>query len=140
MMLRSLLLISAIAEGATGLAFLLLPNIPVWILFGQPLETPLAMLVGRVAGAALIAVGIACWRAADDQESRATTGLVLSLLVYDVIAMALLAYARFALELSGPGFWVALIGHLVLALWCIMALRRNRSSNPAAEGSSRHAE
>jgi ABC-type spermidine/putrescine transport system permease subunit II len=109
---------------------LLVPNIAAWILFGQPLENPLAMLVGRVAGAALIAVGVACWHAAEDAESRAAIGLVLALLIYDVIVLALFAYAHFVLVLSGIGLWVALVGHLVLALWCMGNLTQLRSKGP----------
>jgi hypothetical protein len=125
-MIRPLLLVSAIAEGPTGLAFLLVPNIPVWILFGLPLDNPLAMLIARIGGGALIAVGVACWRTAEDAESRAATGLVLALLIYDLIVLALFAYARFLLGLSGIGLWVALIAHLILALWCIACLRQSR--------------
>lgn len=140
MIVRLLLRVTAVAEGATGLAFLLAPNLPVLILFGQPLDSALPELIGRVAGAALIALGVACWRAGEDTTSRATSGLVLALLIYDVIAAVLLAYAYFGLALSGIGLWVALIGHLVLALWCIAALRETRIATPGTEGNRNHAE
>ena len=134
MTLRLLLLVTAIAEGATGAALLLAPNVPVWILFGQSLDSALALLIGRVAGAALLALGIACWRAADDAQSPAAVGLVVSLLIYDLIAAALLFYAWFGLEQSGVGLWVAIVAHLLLALWCIAGLREGRFGTVGENG------
>ncbi|MBX4994665.1 hypothetical protein [Rhizobium binae] len=138
MMLRLLLRVTAVAEGATGLAFLLVPNFPVLILLGRPLDSALPELIGRVAGAALIALGVACWQASEDEESRAAAGLVLSLLIYDVIAAALLAYAYFGLALSGVGLWVALVGHVVLTLWCVAGLRKQRFAAKGTAGDHDH--
>lgn len=139
-MLRLLLVVTAIAEGATGLAFLVVPNIPVWLLFGQPVDSPLTGIIGRFVGAVLIAVSLLCWRAAEDARSRAAAGVVLAMLVYDVIAAALFAYARFGLELAGPALWVAIVGHLVLALWCVAGLRESRIATPAIEGNRTNAK
>jgi hypothetical protein len=91
-------------------------------------------LIGRVAGAALLALAIACWRAADDAQSRAAVGLVVSLLVYDLIAAALLFYAWFGLEQSGVGLWVAIVAHVLLAFWCVAGLRGGRFGTVGENG------
>ncbi|NRQ13725.1 hypothetical protein [Ensifer sesbaniae] len=126
MTVRLLLRVTAIGEGVVGLAFLLVPNIPTLVLFGQPLDSALSEIIGRFVGAALIALAVACWRAAEDTQSSVTSGLILAMLIYDVVAAALLAYARFGPGLAGIGLWVGLIGHLVLAIWCVASLRENR--------------
>jgi len=126
MTVRLMLRVTAIVEGATGLAFLLVPNLPTLILFGQPLDSSLPKLIGRVGGAALIALAVACWRAAEDEQSRATLGLILAMLIYDAIAAVLLAYAYFGPGLAGIGLWVGVIGHLGLAIWCVASLREDR--------------
>ncbi|WP_051177123.1 hypothetical protein [Rhizobium mesoamericanum] len=126
MMVRLLLRVTAIGEGAMGLAFLLVPNLPALILFGQRLDSALPENIGRFVGAALVALGVACWRAAEDVESRATSGLILAVLIYDVIAAILLAYAYLGPGLAGMGLWVGLISHLVLAIWCVASLRYGR--------------
>lgn len=126
MTIRLLLRVTAIAEGVTGLAFLLVPNVPALILFGQRLDSALPEIMGRFVGAALIALAVACWRAAEDTQNRATSGLILAVLIYDVIAAVLLAYAYFGPGLAGIGLWVGLIFHLVLAIWCVASLRDDR--------------
>lgn len=126
MTVRLLLRVTAIGEGAMGLAFLLVPNFPTLVLFGQRLDGALSEIIGRFVGAALIALAVACWRMAEDMQSRVTSGLILAVLIYDVVAAVLLAYAYFGPGLAGIGLWVGLIFHLVLAIWCAASLRENR--------------
>jgi hypothetical protein len=52
------------------------PSITVELLVGAPLETPAALTVARVGGAGLLALGLACWLARGDTQSRAARGLV----------------------------------------------------------------
>jgi hypothetical protein len=62
---KSLFLVTACVEAATGLCLLLLPTLVLAILLGlEPrVET---ILVGRITGAALLAIGIASWTARTD--------------------------------------------------------------------------
>jgi hypothetical protein len=52
--------LAAVAEFMTGLALLLVPSLVGWLLFDQELAG-LAAVAARVAGIALISLGIACW-------------------------------------------------------------------------------
>jgi hypothetical protein len=113
-MTKPLLLVTAVVEAATGLALVLAPSAVVWVLVGSPLDTPPGVLVGRVAGAALFALGIACWLAPPNEPGRTAAGLVAPMLVYNVAVIVLLALGL-GEGLSGIGFWPAVLLHGVLA-------------------------
>lgn len=66
-----LLAITAIIEAATGSALLVLPSIVVRLLLGAPLESSAEGVIARVAGAALLALGVVCWLARNDTHSAA---------------------------------------------------------------------
>lgn len=121
--MKSLLIVTALIEAATGLALLLSPSLPVSLLLGSSLDAPAALTVGRVAGAALLALGVACWLARDDVESHAAQGLVAAMLLYNIAAVLLLALAGIGSELRGVGLWPAVVLHAALAIWCIACLR-----------------
>ena len=53
------LILAAVGEIATGAALLVVPSLVGWLLLGEEL-TGVAVPVARVAGIALIALGVAC--------------------------------------------------------------------------------
>jgi hypothetical protein len=118
-MTKALLIVTALAEGATGLVLLVTPGVLMLQLFGTAPSAPEVMALGRFAGAALLSLGVACWFASHDPHSRAARGLVLSMLLYNFAAVAILAHARLGLGLSGDGLWPAAGLHAALALWCV---------------------
>jgi len=124
--MKSLLVVTAIVEAVTGLALLLSPSLPASMLLGSSLDTPAALTVGRVAGAALLSLGAACWLGRRDDTRRGATGLVAAMLLYNAAVTALLAYARIGLDLFGIVLWPAVALHGVLGAWCIVSLRRQR--------------
>ena len=121
--MKSLLIVTAAAEMATGLALLVLPSLVVSLLLGGSLDTPAAQVVARMTGAALLSLGVACWLARNDEMSRAAVGVVAAMLLYNVAAVSVLPYASIGLGLSGIGLWPAVILHVALAVWCIACLR-----------------
>jgi len=137
MSIRLLLIVTAGIEAATGLALLGLPSLVVSILLGGSLDTPAALVVARVGGAALLSIGVAYWLARNDPQSRAASGLIAALLLYSIAAVAVLVYAGLGLGLSGIGLWPAVVLHVALAVWCIACLRTKRVSLSIAERAQR---
>jgi hypothetical protein len=123
MRMKTLLTVTAVLEAATGLALVARPSAPVALLLGSSLDTPAALTIGRVAGAALLSLGVACWLTRNDGPSRAGSGMVAALLLYNAVVVALLARAGLASGLSGIGLWPAVVLHLAMALWCVACLR-----------------
>ena len=122
-----LLKLTAIIEAATGLGLIAVPSVVVRLLLGSPLDTSAAVMLGRVAGAALLALGVACWLARDDTQSRAARGLFVAMLIYNILATAVLAFAGIGLGLHGVALWPAVVLHAAMAIWCIVCLRRSPS-------------
>ena len=125
--MNRLLKLTAFIEAATGLALIVMPSIVVRLLLGSPLDTSAAGMLGRVAGAALLALGVACWLANDDTQGRAARGLVAAMLLYNVAVAALLAFASVGLGLHGLALWPAVVLHSAMTVWCVTCLRRNPS-------------
>jgi hypothetical protein len=130
--MKTLLTATAAVETATGLALLGLPSLVVSLLLGGSLETPAALVVARVTGAALLSLGTACWLARNDEKSRAAVGLVAAILLCNVAAVAVLAYAGLGAGLSGAGLWPAVLIHVALAVWCIARLRTRQMNQSTA--------
>ena len=122
--MRRLLKLTAIIETATGLGLMATPSVVVRLLLGSPLDTSAAVMLARVAGAALLALGVACWLARDDTQSRAARGLVVAMLMYNIPATAVLAFAGIGLGLQGVALWPAVVLHAAMAVWCVACLRR----------------
>jgi hypothetical protein len=55
------LMFAAVGEAVTGLALMIVPSLVGELLFGEAL-TGVAISTARVAGIALVALGLACWR------------------------------------------------------------------------------
>ena len=113
---RNLLIVTALAEAPLGIMLMLSPSMISGLLLGVSLDAT-AAIVGRVAGAALFALGIASWLARDDGLSPAARGLVAALMLYNCATIAILAHAAIT-GLTGILLWPAAALHVALALWC----------------------
>jgi len=116
---------TAVIELAAGLALLSFPWATALLLVGVPLEGLASLTVARIGGAGLLTLGVACWLARGDTLSPAARGLIAAMLLYDMVAAALLAFTGLGLGLHGPALWPAVVLHAVMAAWCAAWLRHS---------------
>jgi hypothetical protein len=101
--MRRLLAFAAVAEAATGAALLIVPSLVGQLLLGVGL-TGVAVTVARVAGIALVALGVACWPGPPR----------LGMLIYSGAVALYLAYVGMAGGLAGILLWPAVVFHVIL--------------------------
>jgi len=94
--MKKVLIFAAVGEAGTGLALLIVPSLVGRLLLGEEL-TGIAIPVARVAGIALIALGVACWPG---------TPLV-GMLTYSAAVTLYLACVGFLGGLTGILLWPA---------------------------------
>src|SRR5688572_7705398 len=109
--MKLLLIITAVFEGATGLALLVAPSMTVSTLLGAELDTPAALVVGRIAGAALAALAIACWQARDGERYGIGAGVIAAMFVYNLAAALIVTYAGVGLGLHSALMWPVIVTH-----------------------------
>ena len=101
--MKKVLVFAAVAEAATGVALLIVPSLVGQLLLGEEL-TGIAIPVARVAGIALIALGVACWPGPP----------LVGMLTYSAAVTLYLAYLGFAGGLTGILLWPAVVLHVIL--------------------------
>jgi hypothetical protein len=129
---QQLLIVTALVETATGSMLLVSPPLVAAFLLGASLDAPAALVVARIAGAGLLSLGCACWLARNDGPNRAVPGLVAAMLLYNSVAVAVLANAGAGARLVGVLTWPAVALHGALAVWCIACLRSGRRVDASA--------
>ena len=120
--MNRLLKLTAIIEVATGLGLAVVPSVVVRLLLGAEISGA-SIPLGRVAGVALLALGVACWLAQHDAQSCAARGLVSAMVLYNLGAVVILGAAGLQLQSIGIALWPAVILHAVMAVWCVVCLR-----------------
>jgi len=103
--MKSVLVLAAVSEAATGTALLIVPSFIGQLLLGAEL-IGMAITLARVAGIALIALGVACWPG---------TPLV-GMLTYNAVITLFLAYVGFAGDLTGILLWPVVVLHMILTV------------------------
>ena len=115
---------SAVMEAVAGLALLLTPNLAITLLLPGPV-TNTHLALGRLAGAALLSLGAACWWARADAGSAASRALVVGMSVYNAAVIAVVLTGSFGSP-SRPVLWVVTLVHAAMAAWCVSLLRSGR--------------
>lgn len=112
---KKVLIFAAVGEAATGLALLIAPSLVGKLLLGEQLPG-VAIAAARVAGIALIALGIACW------PGPALHGM----LIYSAAVTLYLAWLGFAGGVVGILLWPAVILHAVLTALLVCGISCTR--------------
>jgi hypothetical protein len=91
--LVTLLSIGAVLETLAGLGLLITPSLLVSLLLGSPLPVT-GLVLARLAGGGLLALGIACGYARATPIARVSLGVAAALLTYNIVACVTLALAQ----------------------------------------------
>lgn len=129
-------MVMAVFEGVAGVGLLVIPVMAASMLVGATLDTPGALFTGRLAGAALLTLAIACWQTRNSERGGAATGIVAAMLFHNEAAGFLLVYASIRLGLQSTLMWPVFVLHQILAVWCLVnlwATRRKLSKAPVSE-------
>lgn len=121
--MKKLLTVTALAEAATGLALMIVPSFVGRLLLGVEL-TGVAVVVARVAGIALIALGVACF-----PGRTALCGM----LTYSSLATAYLAWVSYRGEWVGSLLWPAVVLHMILTALLVRAWLQSCKPVPSNE-------
>ena len=113
--MKKVLVFAAVAEAVTGLALLMVPSLVGRLLLGEDLSG-IAMSVARLAGIALIALGLACWPGPP----------LVGMLIYSGMVTLFLSYLGAAVGMTGILLWPAVVLHAILTALLIRALREIR--------------
>jgi len=103
--MKRVLVLAAVAEAVTGLALLVVPSLVGQLLLGTELNG-VSIPVARVAGIALIALGVACWPGPS----------LVGMLTYSALATLYLLYLGIRCEWVGLLLWPAVVIHAALTL------------------------
>ena len=107
--MNKILVFAALAEAGTGLLLIAYPPIVVRLLFNAEIVGA-GVIMSRLAGSALVGLGVACWPGA---TLRALHGM----LTYSVLAMLYLIYIGVRGEAVGPLLWPGAIVHAILIVF-----------------------
>lgn len=127
--MKILLAVTAVIEVGAGVALICFPSATVALLLGSGLDTSAVVTLGRLAGAALFALGIACWLAQYDAQSRAARGLVSAMVLYNLGAVVILGSAGVRSQPVGVALWPAIVLHAVMTVWCIACILKKNNTD-----------
>jgi hypothetical protein len=114
--------VTAAIEAGAELGLIAAPDLAVKLLLGADISGA-AVPLGRVAGVALLALGLACWLA----RGHAASALTSPMLLYNCGVAAVLGMAGVS-RMTGVLLWPAIALHAAMAVWSLMIGRRGLSS------------
>ena len=118
----NILRMSAAVEGATGVVLMLLPGLVVHLLFGAEVAGA-GLAAARIAGMALVALGIACWPSSlDGRSGHGWTAM----LVYNVLVTIYLVGMGVSGEPRGIALWPATFVHAVVTVALVQDRARRK--------------
>lgn len=125
MSLRLLLTLCGGLEILAGLPALITPAPVVSLLLGSPLDS-IGVVLTRLFGAGVFALGLACLKARNDVGSPAGLAVSVGITAYNVLAAVVLLWAAAGLSLGGLLLWGAGIVHAALGALFVSAFVASR--------------
>lgn len=129
---RSLLIASAVLEFGAAAGLLIAPSLVASVMIGEALDSPASFVVGRIGGAALLAIALGCWRGSKTVNRDVVIVLLVGLLAYNSAVPVLLVHAAVVSGLHGIGLWPTVVVHSLLAAACVRGLTGSASSSSEA--------
>jgi hypothetical protein len=102
--------VAAAIEALTGLVLVLFPHALIRLLFDAE-ASGIAIVIGRVAGIALISLGLGCWMG---RQEAAGGWALAAMLIYNALIMIYLTVVGFGAEFVGALLWPAAALHAAL--------------------------
>jgi hypothetical protein len=127
--MKNLLILAAIGEGVTGLVLVVYPPIVTRLLFGADV-TDAGIVMSRIAGMALIGLGVACWTGRN--ASPINTTAVRAILTYSLLVAIYLVYLGVVGRMAGVLLWPAVAAHLSFLILVVAAWRHDHRRTRAA--------
>ena len=127
--MEKLLMFAAIGEGGTGLVLLVYPQIVTRLFFGTEV-TGVGIVMSRIAGIALIGLGVGCWTGRNASAFNSTA--VRAIFTYSLLVAIYLAYVGIATRLAGIVLWLAVAAHLGFTVLVVAAWRDDQRRAQAA--------
>jgi hypothetical protein len=121
--------LAAGAEAATGIMLIAFPSLVLRLLFGAEAgsvgASGVSEVASRVAGMALIGLGVACW-----PSGASAPQPLWGILTYGALAALYLAFLGIRGEMVGPLLWPAVAVHAML----VILLLRTRAGEKTSSG------
>jgi hypothetical protein len=118
-----LLTVTALVETGTGVLLLIWPALVMALLFGWRQPAPETLVMGRVAGAGVLSIGVASWRATRDANGPTLAAVLAGVLAYNAVGAVVLVFTGAVLSMVGALLWPAVAYHLALTAWGATCLR-----------------
>ena len=112
---RKLFIATAFIEVGAGVALMSVPALVIWLVLAVRDPSPEALVIGRVGGAALLAIGLECWLARDDRDNRAQRPAVRSLRLQPG-RVRCIRLRGVMLSMAGVALWPAIVLHAVMTI------------------------
>jgi hypothetical protein len=128
--MKRLLALAAALEAVTGLALTIEPSFVARLLLGADVSGP-GVVMGRVAGFALVSLGLACWPSRDvaNRDSLA----VGAMLTYNLLITCNLIFVGIGSHLVGALLWPAVAIHGLITFLLVRAWFEPQPT-PASKG------
>jgi hypothetical protein len=128
--MKKLLTFAAVSEAATGVALVIVPSLVGRLLLGTEL-IGVAIPVARVAGIALIALGVACLPRSErgrpgSEAGSGSSRALRAMLCYSLLVTLYLAYLGICGEWVGSLLWPAVAIHAILTFLLARAWRKDQ--------------